>query len=303
MRTLAVLGVLCAGPVFADCQAELSLARAGLGASELRIVEPGVVSESGGRCRLSGLILKQGQSLSLEVGSMNWVADGFETLLIGAPDGLSLDLRIANARVVPQTTDPWLSYYLDLQNRRNFINIEALMNWSPEVGVLEVERFVVDLPGGNGFEISSRVTGATADMLPGRLTGFDALALEAVSLTVNNEGYLDTLALGWMLGQFSSLPGDPKTVVAAKLGEIQGIVADWPEDVFPPESKASLIKLISAGPFPWGRFELVMAEGKITLDRLVNLSMSPNPYGAKAMADAWAGAVFEIHFEPSEGVE
>ena len=212
-------------------------------------------------------------------------------------------LRIEDARLVPQTTDPWMSYYLDLQNRKNFINIETLMEWSPETGVLEVERFVLDLPGENGFQFSSRVTGATADMLPGRISGFDALTLEAMSLTVNNEGYLDGLALGWLLGQLSSMPGDPETVVAATLKEFQDIVADWPEDVFPPDSKANLTEMIAAGPFPWGRFDLVMATGEITLDRFVSLSISPNPYGAKAMADAWAGAVFDIRFEPSEGVE
>jgi hypothetical protein len=303
MRALAILGVLCAGPTFADCQDELSLGRAGLGASEFRIVEPGVVSESGGRCRLSDLTLQQGRTLKLEVSSMSWVADGFETLLIGAPEGLSLDLRVEDARLVPQTPDPWMSYFLDLQNRRNFINIEALMEWSPETGILEVERFVLDLPGENGFQLSSSVTGATADMLPGRLSGFDALTLAAVSLTVKNEGYLDGLALGWMLGQLSLMPGEPETVVASTLEKFQDIVADWPGDVFPPDSKANLTEMIAAGPFPWGRFDLVMAEGEITLDRLVTLGMSPDPFGAQAMADAWAGSVFEIQFEPSDGRE
>ncbi len=300
---MLALATLVAGPAFADCQDELGYARAGLGAYDYRIVAPGELSETGGRCRLEGLVLEQNDALMLEVEAISWTGAGFETLLIGAPDGLSLDLKVENARLVPQTSDPWMSYYLDLQNRHNFIDIEVVLGWAPDVGILEVERFRLDLPGENALELSSRITGATAEMMPGRLSGFDALTLEGFSLTVENAGYLDGLALGWMLGQLSLFPGEPETVVAGMLSVSQDIVAAWPDEVFPAASKAALATLIAAGPFPWGRLDVVMEEGEISLDRLVTLGMSPEPYGRNAMTDAWAGAVFDIRYEPSDGTE
>jgi hypothetical protein len=301
VRTLALAAALLApGAVWADCAGDLALARTGLAGAETRIITQGALSEAGGRCRLTGIVLEQRETLKIEIAALEWAASGLETVLVGAPDGLSLDFRIDNARLVPQTSDPWMSYYLDLQNRRNVIDVTGNLNWRPEEGLLEVAEFIVDLPGANGLSVSTRVSGATHEAIPGRLSGFDALTLEALSIEIENEGYLDGLALGWILGTFASVPGDPETVVAATLQELQGIVADWPDDIFPAGSKAALTNLIAAGPLPWGRLEIEMRAGAVPLDRFVAQGLTATPYAPESMAAAWEGVVFDISFEAAD---
>ena len=305
MQRTGIAAVFCTAlsPAWADCESELGLLRAGLAATDFQIVEPGKLSEENRRCRLSGLSLAEGATLKIDIKSMSWVAEGFEALMAGTPEKLSLDLIIDNARVIPQTTDPWMSYYLELQNRINFIDVAAAITWNPSLGVMNVEQLSIDLPGKNGFWLSSRVTGATADMMPGRISEFGALELESMSVAIENEGYLDGLALGWMLGQLSSLPGDPEAVTAATLGELKKIVAAWPDDIFPPDSKAALARLIDAGPLPWGRLELTLESGAIPLNRFLVHGTSPQPLSADAMANMWAGAVIGVDFEPSDEPE
>lgn len=304
MRPAALAAVLMLPNLaWADCATNLDLARAAISESGYRLVEAGTLSETGGRCGLTSLHLEQPGTLKVEIAAVDWFAAGFEAALAGASEPVSLDLRIRDARIVPQTADRWMSYYLDLQSRWNFIDARVRIAWDPKAGVIDVAELAVDLPGQNGFSVASRVTGATPDALPGRLTGFDALALNALTLEIENSGYLDGLVLGWMLGRFASVPGDPETVVAATLRELQGIVASWPDDIFPPDSKAALTTLIGAGPLPWGRLQIGISGDAISLDRLVALGLADTPFSPEAVAAAWGGAVFDIAFTPADPPE
>lgn len=298
MRAVA-LWFLMAAPALADCQSELSLFRGALAAREFAISSPGALSEAEGACTLRGLELRQRNSIVLEVAQVIWTAEGFETLLIGAPDGLALDLLVVDLRIVPQVPDPWMAYYLDLQNRRNFIDGRVRASWDPVAGILALDELSVDLPGKNGFAVSSRVSGATMDNLPGRLGEFGALSLEALEISVENSGYADGLALGLMLDRLAVLQGDPKSVVAGAKADLKTVVAGWPDAVFPAASREALARLIDAGPLPWGRLDVALARGTVPLDRLVQLSMSRDPLATDTLAEAFEGAEFRIGFAPA----
>ena len=91
--------------------------------------------------------------------------------------------------------------------------------------------------------------------------------------------------------------------VSATLRELQGVVASWPDEIFPPDSKAALTALIGAGPLPWGRLDIEMTEGAVPLDRFITLGLSEEPFGPDAVAAAWDGTVFGITFTPADPPE
>ena len=300
MRLVVIAACLAAPSAsWADCARDLELFSSTVSGSGYRVVEPGSLTENNERCQLSGLVLQE-DTLLIEAGQINWSLTGLDELLAGAPEIVDFSVNVEGARIVPQSSDPWMNYYLDLQNRHNFIDIVAVASWSASSGDFEIKEFSVDLPGANGFSLRSFVTGMTPESVTLSPAGLGQLTLEGVSVTLENEVFLDGLALGAFLGAFSGLPGEPRSIVDATLSDLRTTVESWPGDIFPPDSKAALSALIAAGPIPWGRREIELSQGVIPLDRFLALALVAEPYSADAVSAAWQGATFDVVFQVAD---
>ena len=296
-RALTTAFLVFPSALWADCESELAFFSSSALGTGYRVVEAGPLIDDNGRCIVNDLVFEEDVTLRIEVAEIEWSLTGLDALLAGAPEALDLTLNVNDARIIPQTSDPWMSYYLDLQNRRNFIDIALVAGWLPDAGHIEIKEFSVDLPGQNSFSLSSLVTGMTPGSVALSASGLSQLTLEGLSVSLENEGFLDGLALGAFLGAFSGLPGEPKSIVEATMNDLQTAVESWPDDIFPVESKAALSALIAAGPLPWGRLDIEMSQGLIPLDRFLALALVAEPYSADAVSAAWEGATFDVSFE------
>ena len=223
---LALIAACLAAPnaSWADCAGDLELFSSAATGTGYRVIDPGSLTEENGRCQLSGLVLQEDIVLLIETGQIEWSLTGLDELLAGTPDIVEFSVTVDGARIVPQSSDPWMNYYLDLQNRNNFIDIAAVASWSAISGDFEIKEFSVDLPRANGFSLTSFVTGMTPENVTLSPAGLGQLTLEGVSVTLENEGFLDGLALGAFLGAFSGLPGEPNSVVDATLNDLRARV-------------------------------------------------------------------------------
>jgi hypothetical protein len=297
MKLLAQIAALVwAGAAWADCVDERDAALALLGVHPMAFSDAGTLTGEEGTCLLEDVVFGQGDGLKIEIAALNWRASGLDALKANPDTPLSIDLTVTGLHVLPQTGDPWLDYSQRLQTRRNIIDGRFVARWDPVTGAVDIDRLAIALMGRNGLELVMRVTGADAILSAGWVQAAPAVRLERLTFSVENEGVMDGLIIGAILGQLTSLPGSPETVVNGTLREMQGLVALWPETIFPERSRAALIRLLQAGPLPWGRFELRLAEGAVSLDRLLGLGLHPDPLGPEALAAAFDGAVFSVSF-------
>lgn len=279
IRALIAL-CLMAGTALADCQADFSLARAAIGWADYRIIDEGELVDADRECRLTGFSVSDEVSLRIDIAEAVWRARGLDTLPIGA-------------RIVPQMSDPWTNFHLEEQNRRSVIGADLSFVRDPGARIIGIERANVDFPGENGISLSSRVTGATLEALPGRIGEFGAPSPEAPSLVLDNGSYFDGAVLGWVMMEPSTRPGTPDAVVGQAKADLQNLVAAWRDAVFPDASKTALSEQIAAGPLPRG------AAGARPLDRFVAIGLSSDPLGAEAVTAALDGAVIGVRFEPA----
>ncbi|MGI9394624.1 MAG: hypothetical protein ACR2OY_08250 [Boseongicola sp.] len=305
-----ILQTVVAGTVFAalasaaaaDCSSETDFVTGRFQQTGYSVVEAGEPFESDGRCRLAGLVLRE-NVIQLDIEEIAWALTGLEALESG--DGeVVLDVDLENLRFAPQTSDPWFSYMMQQQNRRNLIDGRLNASWNLGDGVFSVSELMIDLPGKNSFSLTSRTEGMSPDLLTGAMGVLAGVSLGEFDLMIENHGFLDGAILGYVVGQFSGTPGPPEAVVEGTKKELLAIVAGLPEAAFPAASKGALVTLIDAGPVPWGKLKVsVVTDAPISLARLPGMGIVTGSAEPMSLEDALAGAHVDIRFDASESIE
>ncbi len=291
-----------ASAAVADCGTETSYVTGLLQQTGYSVVEVGEESESNGRCRVVGLVLRE-DVIQLDIEEIVWALSGREALESG--DGLvTLDVELDNLRFAPQTADPWVNFMMREQTRRNLIDGRLSASWDFGSGVFSVSELVIDLPGKNRFSLTSRIEGMSPDLLTGAMGALAGVSLAGFELDIENHGFLDGAVLGFLVGQFSGTPGSPEAVVDATKQEALAWVEELPDAAFPAASKVALGALIDDAPVPWGKLSVsVVSDAPIALSRLPGMGFAAGLSEPPTLEDALAGAFVDIRFDASEGVE
>lgn len=251
MRALAF--VVLAAPAAADCAQERDFVLATLGANGADVAQPGQLF-SGPTCRLRGLVIDQRDSVTIRTEEIAWSLEGVGAS--GFAQDVTLSISVENARFVPKVTDRWVAYLLAEQARRNTMDVDMRVAWQPEAGTASLTRFDVDFPGRNAVEMTAELENLRQGVLLG--VGLNAISIRTVTLDIENTGFLDNLILPLMVDQVRTVPGEPRRVMDATLGEVADLVDTWPSAVFPGPSRAALKQMIEDGPVPWGRLSLAL---------------------------------------------
>ncbi len=299
MRAATAFAVLAlAAPAAAqDCAGEHDKLLALVENSDLEITDSGQRVPSDRGCRLQGLRFSDGRYLQFEVGQIDWRAEGLEALDTGEPAVLSLDIEVTEVRLFPQPPDPWVAWMLDIQNRGNLIDGRLLARWDVAAGLMQIDEFSVDFPGANSVSLATTVTGIDFGLMAGA-AGFDTLRLMRFDLEVENEGYIDSLYLALLMERMRGLGDDPAAVAAKLQQKARGFVRILPDVVFPAASRDALLRLIDAGPAPWGRLTVSVATGEgLPLDRFVDSGLAADPYAPDVLAVTMAGGTVEVTYE------
>lgn len=286
---------------YGDCAVERQLALSMLGRSQFEVLKPGTLIETQTHCQLDGAVLSSGNALSLELGRLEWRIVGLETFGQGGVGRVALDLSVTGARIVPKTEDRWLSYMLDVQNQRNLIDVALDGSWDFESEVFEVNDFIVDLRGNNRMEARFKVSGLGAGVVLGDMTALSGLKLMSLQASIENGGFLDGLILGAVIGQLSSLPGTPESVMEATKTELAAIVAAWPDEVFDEESRGAITQVIADGPAPWGRVDIkLLTQDGISVQNIPVPVIAGSILAPDTIARAFEGARVAVQYTPAE---
>lgn len=301
---------MCAGVLAAtaqtaaaeDCDAERAFLFDALGRNGWAVEDEGDSSEVFGACRTRDLVLLA-EALRIEAALVEWRLSGLSAL--EDQSGLvTLEANLDNLRMVPTVDDPWVSYMLSEQNRRNLIDGTLTASWNLDDGAVELEEFTLDLPGENAVSVAFQTSGMTPALLAGRVTDFAALSVSRMEIVIDNNGFADGLILGYLVGAMSGLPGAPESQMNATRDDAMALVGGLPDGIFTAGSKDALTRLIADAPVPWGTLGLTLvADPALPLARLVPLALQPDPLSPDALTAAFDGAMLEVTYVPSPDPE
>ena len=289
MIRAAVVCAVCATPAVAECVAERDFVFASMGVSGYSVRDAGVLAGQE-PCRLEGLVLGQGTNLTITVEAIEWSLQGVEE--DGFSETVSLDVSVRDSRMIAASEDRWVAYLLAEQARRNTIDADLSIVWTPEAGVVDIETFSLDLPGANGLEMTARSSGIASTLIFGQTP--EDIAVHAVSFSVENTGFLDGLLLSFIIDRVRVVPGEPRRVMDATLSEVANMIDDWPEAVFDQDSRAALQAMVLDGPAPWGRLDVSLdAPDGIGLRQIGTATALPL---AEALASVFEGATIQAEY-------
>lgn len=289
MIRAAVVCAVCATPAVSECASERDFVFASMGVSGYSVRDAGVLAGQE-PCQLEGLVLAQGTNLTITVEAIEWSLQGVEEN--GFSETVSLDVSVRDARMIAASEDRWVAYLLAEQARRNTIDADLSIVWTPDAGVVEVETFSLDLPGANGLEITARSSGIALTLFFGQTP--EDIAVHAVTFSVENTGFLDGLLLSFIIDRVRVVPGEPRRVMDATLSEVATMIDDWPEAVFDQDSRAALQAMVLDGPAPWGKLDFKLdAPDGIGLRQLGTATALPL---ANALASVFEGATIQAEY-------
>lgn len=296
MMRAAIVAALICGPALAECEAERNFVSAAIALNGVSVLDPGVLIGTA-PCRLEGLSIDLGDTM-MRFDAIEWTLSGVDAGSL--KENVHLVVDIDDLRFNTSVPDRWVAYMLAEQNRRNTIDVRLDLEWQASEQIIEIFEFSVDLPRRNGLRLSSRASGVGASLLSG--VGLDQVRLTALDVEIENTGFLDGVLLPVLIEQVRSVPGSPKSVMDATLAEVSGMIAGWPEAVFPGETRAELRELVESGPVPWGRVELSLrAPGGIGADRFVASALAGEPMGTETLATLFEGVEISADFESLDG--
>jgi len=298
VRNLAAI-VLVIAPtiVTANCSSERAILLSALHSSNYTLRDPGIFTEDQGTCRQSDLVLAQ-DILTIEIASLIWRLEGVEALTNGS-GRISLTGDLDGLRITQRSEDAWISYMLAEQNRRNDIDATLFVSWDFPDGRFELASLDIDFPGDNRMSYGFRATGVSPQLLAGDTTALQTLALEHLTLAVENRGFADGLILGAVIGKLSAVPGSPESVIDGTKRDLRALVSNLPGDVFDADTKAALVALITAGPVPWGEvFVQIATQSPIPLAPFLSLgAMTPETLSAASLGGTVSVIFNEETFE------
>jgi len=293
---------LTLAPTFAsgDCKSDSAFFQAAIESRGYVIEAIGDVQEAGEACSLEGLAFTE-ENLTVDIAKMTWRLQGLDALTTGE-GRLSFEATLTDLRLSPRTSDRWVSYMLAQQNRRNTIDATFSATWDLPTGVLVVETLDIDLPGDNRMTFDQRVSGATTALLTGNPAALEALSLDHMALTIKNRGFADSLILGPLIASLAEVPGAPETVIEGTKRDFRALVSNLPTDVFDADTKTALVRLIDAGPVPWG---------ELTVQIVPNPTIALAPFFAAplqnltpdSVSTLFQGGKVEVTFEEDTGEE
>ena len=226
--------------------------------------------------------------LKVRGAALGWIADGS-----GLPEGL--EIAVEGLRLVVQTGDAQMDWLFAAQARPNGIDGEASLSWDKGAKVLRLEALSLDFPGENLVEASAtveRVDLSSPGAVQMSLTGF---ALTEADLKVTTHGLFEwyaLMALGPML-----LPPEGNMEAGAEevRRDLRGVVAELPDQMFAPESKAALVALIGELPNPSGDLTVrLRAEPGIGPSRVAGYAVTGVPATMTEAAPLFQGVVVDV---------
>ena len=300
-RTLSALALAVApAAATADCAADLALIETTLTARGYTIGDNGQLDVTDDTCIWTGGSLAE-QTLQIDFAGVAWTLDGKEALASG--DGrVELGVEIDGLRLTGRSGDPWVDYVLREQNRRNLVDVTLRAFWDVSTGEAAISILDIDLPGANGVLFTGALSGVPLSLMAGDPAAFAAVRLEEMTLRVENRGFLDGLLVGGLMGRASDVAGNPEQVVEATKTAAKEIVSGWPEPIFPESSRDALMRLIGAGPLPWGVLSMVVeSDGTFDPARFIDgQGLSAAPMSREAVAEALNGLQFDIQFTSAD---
>lgn len=295
--------VLAATPTLADaCDVERDVLLGTLARNGFAVETEGSFTETFGACRVRDMVLA-GPTLTLDIGMLEWDLDGLAALQGGA-GAAKLTASLDNLRMIPSVDDPWIGYMLREQNRRNTIDGTLSVSWDMDAARLELETLTLDMPGANALSVSLRASGVSPAILTGGPANAATAAVERLELVVTNQGFADGLILSALAGAMSGLPGTPESQMTATRRDAKAVVADLPDTIVNPSSKAALSALVDEAPTPWGTLAITLAaDPPLPLLRFPALAVSSNPFDPAALGFAFDGATIDVTFDPAPDTE
>lgn len=295
MRTATLAFALCVGQAQAGCVEERAFLLDVFEGNGWTVEDMGALADFDGTCTLTDLVLVESK-LVLDTALLTWRIEGSEALTSGSGK-VTLLADLNNLRMIPRVGDAWMSYMLNVQNRRSFIDGSLQAFWDLDEGLIEVAGLRFDLPGDNEIGLEFRAYGASADLLSGKVADLAALQIGYLALEIENHGIADALILPPMIGAMSGLPGTPETVVEATKAEATGIVQSLPSALFDASSKDALSRLIADGPAPWGElFVSLSSEPPLPLSNLLPLSLAPDPLSESVLLEAFPNTTLSVSY-------
>ncbi|MCP3969562.1 MAG: hypothetical protein GY717_04450 [Rhodobacteraceae bacterium] len=288
-----------------DCTGQWDMMLGAMGHTGFGPAAEGVLTGTDGACSVTGMHLSDGQYLRLEMESLQWQMQGLEMFATGVPARLSVTLDVENARLVPQPPDAALAYLLDIQNRWNFIDGRLEFGFDPVEGVLDIVHASVDFPGNNGGDLSLRVEGVSPLLFVGNIRSLDPITLTRLELSLENEGYLDSMALGFLQARLDRPGQSPEDVVAGVQLSMTSTVDMLPDPVFDSAARGALVALIADGPLPRGALSVVLDPGEtgVRFGRFAEIDFIGAAIDPARLADAFGEARFTVSYAPRAAPE
>lgn len=296
MSRAGLLALVLAGPAGAEglCPAAWDKVAAAMGGfGEVR----GAVTQDGDWCLATDVALMQGRQYQPDVhidalrfrgSALGWIADG-STL----PEGL--EVVVEGLRMVVLTGDAQMDWLFAAQARPNGIDGSAALSWDKGAKVLRLEGLTLDFPGDNLVEASAtveRVDLSSPGAVQMSLTGF---ALTEADLNVTTHGLFEWYAL-MALGPMLLPPeGDMEAGAEEVRRDLRGAVAELPDQMFAPESKAALVALIGELPNPSGDLTVrLRAEPGIGPSRVAGYAVTGVPTTMTEAAPLFQGVTLDV---------